>query len=447
MVELLELFGGHVVVLAVVAAHLLGGQLHFGDEVIGINHRALARFHLAVGEFDHAIGKVIDLVGPVESQLGEDELEHFEVIVLLVTHHIDELVGVELIVAQERGAEVLGHIDGGAVAAEQQFLVEAVGGEVAPHGAVLFAEKDTHVETFLHQLFAQQVGVGLIVYLVKAYTHFAVGLVEAGIDPVVHLGPEVADFLVALFPTFEHLLCFEHERGLLLGLFLLHALRHELAYLLFIVFVELDVVFAHKVVAFHAAAFGCFAVAVAQPSKHGFADVDAAVVDEVHLLDIGTVGFEQAAHRPAQQVVADVSQMEGLVGVGRRIFHHDGFGAGQCLAEAVGGVGSLAVDEIGPVAVGHREVEETFDDVVARYLGHGLADCRAQLVAHLLRRLARLFDVWEHHHGIVPFEFFLGGLEHHCVGSSLDAIKSFESGGNCLLKIILYHKYLYFPSS
>ncbi len=53
------------------------------------------------------------------------------------------------------------------------------------------------------------------------------------------------------------------------------------------------------------------------PCQHAFADVDAAVVHEVGLDDPVAARLQNLRYRITEQVVADVPQVEGLVGVGR----------------------------------------------------------------------------------------------------------------------------------
>ena len=75
--------------------------------------------------------------------------------------------------------------------------------------------------------------------------------------------------------------------GLLLSLFLTHALSHEpggkLLDLLTIVLVESHVVVADEVVTFLSARLRSLAVAVFQPCEHRLADMYATVVDDVGL--------------------------------------------------------------------------------------------------------------------------------------------------------------------
>ena len=63
--------------------------------------------------------------------------------------------------------------------------------------------------------------------------------------------------------------------------------------------------------------FGRYAVAPFQPCQHGFADMDTAVVDDIGLDHAITVGLQYFCQAVSQQIVADVPQVERLVGVGR----------------------------------------------------------------------------------------------------------------------------------
>ena len=89
---------------------------HAFHQVVGIHHSAFAGFHLAGGELHHAVGEMVDPFSPVVGQLfPENQLEHVEMVVLLVAHHVDHAAGMEFVVAGQGGAEILRHVYGGAV--------------------------------------------------------------------------------------------------------------------------------------------------------------------------------------------------------------------------------------------------------------------------------------------------------------------------------------------
>ena len=178
------LVGRHLVQM--VCGHF-GGALHHGlDQIVGIDNRSLTALHLAFGQFDHTVGEVLQILAPLEAEAVEQDGEHLEVIVLLVAHHIDHLVDGIIAETQFGRADILSHIYGGAVGAEQQFVVEAFAGKVGPDGAVLLAVHLALFQTFKHQLLAFEIGIGFVVDLVEIHAKFPVGLVKSGVYPGVH---------------------------------------------------------------------------------------------------------------------------------------------------------------------------------------------------------------------------------------------------------------------
>ena len=89
-----------------------------------------------------------------------------------------------------------------------------------------------------------------------------------------------------------------------------------------VVLVERHVVVADEGVAFLARSLRCFSVAELQPSQHRLADMNTAVVHDVGLHHAVAVSLHDLRQRPAEQVVAHVSEVERFVGVGRRVLDH-----------------------------------------------------------------------------------------------------------------------------
>ena len=288
--------------------HFFGGFIgvfhHLVHQLVGVNHRAFARFHLSVRQLHHSVGEVHEVLAPAESQFVEQDGQHLEVVVLLVAHHVDHLVDRVVLETEFGSADVLSHIHGGAVGTEQELLVETFCLKVGPHRTVVAAVEQAFLQTFHHLLLAFKVGVGLIIYLVERNAHALVGLVESCIDPFVHRFPQAAYLGVVVLPFHEHVVGFLDERcfllGFLLGAFLVHAFAHVLAGKLIafglVVLVELHVEVADKVVTFLAGALWSGAVAPFLPCQHGLADVDAAVVHDVGFHHLIAVGF----HNPCQ---------------------------------------------------------------------------------------------------------------------------------------------------
>ena len=88
-------------------------------------------------------------------------------------------------------------------------------------------------------------------------------------------------------------------------------------------------------VALHALVLGRAAAAVDHVREHRLADVDAAVVDEVDLAHLGAVGAQDPGGALAEGVVAQVAEVEGLVGIGAGELDHDP-GADKRRGSAVG---------------------------------------------------------------------------------------------------------------
>ena len=418
---------------AVQLAQLLPGLAgllhHLVHQVVGVHHGALSALHLPAGQVHHAVAQVEELLGPGVPELLQDQEQHLEVVVLLVAHGVHHAGEVrELPEALDGRADVLRHVHRRAVAPQQQLLVQPVAGEVAPHAAIVLAEEDALLQALQHLVPAQLVGVALVVQPVEVDPHAGVGGVEALVHPAVHGLPEIHHLRVAGLPLAEHLLGGQQDRGLLLGLLLGHATGHQLLHLGLEGLVEGHVVLPDQLVALQPAAFRRFAVAEALPGEHALADVDAPVVDHLHLHHLVPGGLQDAADAVAQEVVAQVPQVQGLVGVGRTVLDH---GAPPGIREGQDVGRSRPLQEAQPVAVGDHQVQEALDHVEALHFGHlGL-----QVLPHglrgLLRTLAALLQEGEHVDGDIPLELGPGGLEGDAVGRDVrpeQGLKGFLNG-------------------
>ena len=248
-------------------------------------------------------------------------LEHLEVVVLLITNDIH--VGIQIVVGEAAlgGAQVLGDIDGGSVSAENELAVQAVGGEVAPHGAVGIFHEGAHIQALLDQFLTQKVSIVLIVHLVKGNAQSLVGLVKSLEHPAVHHGPELPYMRVSGFPVHQHLVHLVNDFRVLLFHF---GIGH--------------IAVSHQVVAFLAGAFGGGAVKQLLPGIHALADMYAAVIHQRCLDDLVAARLEDAGHAVSQKIITDMTQVKGLVRVGGRELHHNTLAGGGQLAE--GFVGS-----------------------------------------------------------------------------------------------------------
>ena len=163
----------------------------------------------------------------------------------------------------------------------------------------------------------------LVVDLVKGNAQSLVCLVEAIEYPAVHHRPEFTDLTVALLPFDEHLVHGFHTRGFFLSLLGIHSSGNEFLHLAGQDVVELYIAVSDEMVTLLAGALGGGSREGLLPSIHRFADVDSPVVDEGRLDHVVAAGLEKARHGVTQEIVADVTEMEGFISVGRGELDHD----------------------------------------------------------------------------------------------------------------------------
>ena len=288
---------------------------------------------------------MVDPGGPVEAELREYELEHLEVIVLLVAHHID--VGIEMVLRKAAlgSAQVLGDVHRSAVGTLHYLPVQAVPGEVAPYGTVRVLDEDSHFQALLHEFLAEEVGIVLVIDLVEAYAQGLVGLVEAIEYPGVHHRPEGAHLRISRFPIDEHLVhVLENGRVLLL---------HPGV---------LDIAVAHQMVALLARAFRSGAVEALLPGIHALAYMHSPVVHERGLDYLVSGCLQYVGNAGSEEVVAYVSKVQGLVGVrGGELHHHR---PARRLQRPEIRVGSYPGEGFVPVEIGKAEVQEALHAIV-----------------------------------------------------------------------------------
>ena len=110
-------------------------------------------------------------------------------VILLVADHVNQAFGIEFLLAEPCGSQVLRHIDRCPVFAEQEFFIQAFVPEVGPDRTVFSLVQDTFFQAFLYHAFAEKVSVGFVINLVEVDAQTAVSGIEALVDPVVHLFP------------------------------------------------------------------------------------------------------------------------------------------------------------------------------------------------------------------------------------------------------------------
>ena len=230
---------------------------------------------------------------------------------------------------------------------------------------------------------------------------------------------------------------FLDERSLLFSLLLVHTLLlHELLHFLAIVLIEGNIVISNEVVALLARRFGCFAIAPLQPSQHGLADVDASVVHDICLNHLVSIGRHHLRQSPSEQIVADVTEVEGFVGVGRRVLYHHERAVVCDGQEAELGVRLYPLEQLYPLTRTDAEVEEALYGIeCADDLWHLLLQTFANLLRRSVWSLVTHLGKGEHNEGYLSLELGPRLLQlHHLIGHLL-TVKLFHNGlhGLCYL--------------
>ena len=136
------------------------------------------------------------------------------------------------------------------------------------------------------------------------------------------------------------------------------------------------------------------------------------VVDDVGLDHFIAVCLHDLSQRPAEEVVAHVTEVERLVGVRRRVLDHDerAIFSNRLLAELR--VSVDGVQESYPSGRSDRKVEETLNHVeVCDNISAVFLQVFADFLCCILRLFLRHFEEWEYDEGKVTFEITLGLLQ------------------------------------
>ena len=374
-------------------------------------------------------------------------------VVLLVAHHIDHLIDGIVAETQLGRTDVLRHVDRSTVRTKQQLLIQAVFRQIGPNRTVFAAIEEPFGESFLHLFLPFEVGFRFVIDFVERHTECFVGFVETGVNPLVHLAPERTHLFVALLPLAEHLARFDHERRLVLrtvlGLFRRNALgfesRFEFGHFGTIVLVESHIVVAHQVVALLTGRLGRLAVAILEPSQHRLANVNTAIVHDIGLHHAVAVGLSDFRHRPSEQIVAHMAEVERFVGVGRRIFDHGERAVGAGCGESVAAVGVDLFEQFDPLFGRDGQVEETLDDVERRYEVGVFDQPQCEVFSGVFGLTLGDAQEGEGDHSEVPLEVGARFLNLHLFGGDVGTVAGldgFDDGiGKQLFDVHLYVLY------
>jgi len=133
--------------------------------------------------------------------------------------------------------------------------------------------------------------------------------------------------------------------------------------------------------------------------------VNAPVVDDVGFDDFPAVALHDFGQGESQQVVTDMSQVKGLVGVGGGVFDHDHFGVVFRTFHAVIFIFNGLPEKVEPYAVVQGDIQETIDDVKASHFGGVGPEVCAECTGHFCRAFPGGLYHGKDHQGQIPFEF------------------------------------------
>ena len=257
-----------------------------------------------------------------ESEAVEQDGQHFEVVLLFVTHHVDHLINRIILKTQFGRSDILRHIDRSTIGAKEELLIQSVFGKISPNRPIFATIERTTYQPLFYFGFALEIGVRFVIYLIKRNAHALIGLIKTGVYPAIHLRPKSAHFGIVRFPFTKHFLRFEHERRFAFRGLLIFACGHEFGYLRFVFFIETNVVIADEVIAFLTGRFGRLAIPIFEPCEHGFADMNASIVDDIGLHNLPSIRLLDTRDGIAEEVITYVTKVQRLIRIRRTIFDH-----------------------------------------------------------------------------------------------------------------------------
>ncbi len=168
--------------------------------------------------------------------------------------------------------------------------------------------------------------------------------------------------------------------------------------------------------------------------------MDPAIVDDLHPIHLVTSSLEDTADAVPEKVVAQVSEVERLVGVrGTVLYHHLLTSGGEREQILSGGM----VQELQPIAVRDHHVQKALHHVEPGHDGEFRLNELAEGGRGRLGTFAAHLQEWEHVDGDVTLELRSCGLEGDGLGIELVIEKALEgrlNGGQQLgLKTVLEH--------
>ena len=166
--------------------------------------------------------------------------------------------------------------------------------------------------------------------------------------------------------------------------------------------------------------------------------MDTAIVDNIGFNHLIAVRHDDIGQRITQQVITNVAQVKGFIGVGRRVLNHHQRGIFICRYNAILRIGMNFIKQFDPRSRRNGQIQETFDHIKSchsRFIGFQIL---TDFLCGLLRALLRHFQEGEYHKGEVSFKLFFRLLQLHLRGRYILSVKCFESADYGRHKFIFY---------
>ena len=133
----------------------------------------------------------------------------------------------------------------------------------------------------------------------------------------------------------------------------------------------------------------------------------AAVVYDIGFHHLPAVGFLNFGNAEAEQIVADMAEVQRFIGVGRRIFNHHQVGICFGCYDSEFRLMMHFVKLAEPVSRSNGEIDKSLDNVVFLDTFESGLQKSADFFTRLFGRFAGKFYKRENHQGYIAFKFFL----------------------------------------
>ncbi len=169
----------------------------------------------------------------------------------------------------------------------------------------------------------------------------------------------------------------------------------------------------------------------------------AAVVHDVGLDHLVAVGLQDLRQGVAQQIVAHMSQMQRLVGVGAGVLHHHQRTVLVSLDNAVIRVVGDGLEHVEPIMLADHYIEEALDHVELLDSGHILFQPLSDFLRSGLRSLVRCLQVREHHQRQVSLELLARRVQLDGFRIRFQSVQGLQRLGHSFLDYFLDCHYYY----